>query len=525
MSEMTAGVAGVLPGAPLVELEHACVTFSGRRVLDDVSLVVRAGEHLVISGGNGAGKSTLLRVLRGEQWLDQVRLPDMGGKGGVGSRGRVVWHTAAGAECSPLAGRSMSALISAAGQEAIVRQGWDLTGEELVIGGLTDTAFPSGRRDPDQVAAVRSTASLLGADDLLSRRVLALSQGQLRLLLAARALVRRAPLLLLDEVTEGLDAQAGRRLLDALERVAEVCTLVMTTHRPETLPARIGRAARMAGGRLLPCGSVEAPRETEAFSANDMDAEPALCRVSAGAGVELSHVTVYLEGTPVLRDLDWTIRPGENWAVTGGNGAGKSTLLRLLAGDEYVALGGRIRYAFPGRDQDLSAAAEPRRLEDLRCAVRLVSDLEQASYGYNVTGEELVFSGIDNTIGLYREPTGPERARVAALLRLVGAAGLADQRIRACSTGELRRLLLARALAGGPDLLLLDEPFSGLDAESRQGFRTLLEKLARRGVQMVLVTHHPGDIIPAITHTLHLENGRIAALTDERAGVLPRLAG
>ena len=67
MAEMTAGVAGVSPGTPLVELEHACVTFAGRRALDDVSLVVRAGEHLVIGGGNGAGKSTLLRVLRGEQ--------------------------------------------------------------------------------------------------------------------------------------------------------------------------------------------------------------------------------------------------------------------------------------------------------------------------------------------------------------------------------------------------------------------------------------------------------------------------
>lgn len=513
MAEMTAGVAGVSPGTPLVELEHACVTFAGRRALDDVSLVVRAGEHLVIGGGNGAGKSTLLRVLRGEQWLDQVRRADTGG---IGSRGRVVWHTAAGAESSPLAGRSMSALISAAGQEAIVRRGWDLTGEELVIGGFTDTAFPGGGRDPEQAAAVRSTAALLGADDLLSRRVLALSQGQLRLLLAARALVRRPPLLLLDEVTEGLDVQAGRRLLDALERVADVCTLVMTTHRPETLPARIGRVARMAAGRLLPCGSGEAPRETDAVSTGGADAEQALCRVSAGAGVELSHVTVYLEGTPVLRDLDWTIRPGENWAVLGGNGAGKSTLLRLLAGDEYVAVGGRIRYSFPGRDEDRAVAGEPRRLEDLRRAVHLVSDLEQASYGYNVTGEELVFSGIDNTIGLYREPTDAERARVAALLRLVGAERLAERRIRACSSGELRRLLLARALAGDPDLLLLDEPFSGLDAESREGFRALLEKLARQGVQMVLVTHHPGDIIPAITRTLHLENGRIAALSGEQ---------
>lgn len=513
--DVSACPAGVMPGAPLVEVERAFVTFPGMCALNDVSLVVRAGEHLAIRGGNGAGKSTLLRVLRGEQWLDQTRLAG----GGVGSRGRMVWHTPTGAESSPLAGRNMSALVSAAVQEAIVRQGWNLSGEELVAGGFADTAFPGGRRDPEQEAIIRSTAVLLGAEDLLSRRVLALSQGQLRLLLAARALVRRVPLLLLDEVTEGLDAPACRRLLDALERVAEYATLVMTTHRPETLPAWIGRIARMAAGRLIPDETPpqeEAPpRETDAFSARGMTAEQT--RISGGAGVTLSHVTVYIEGTPVLHDLDWEIRPGENWAVIGGNGAGKSTLLRLLAGDEFAALGGSIRHRFPGRDQDAAASAEPRRLEDLRRAVQLVSDLGQATYGYNVTGEELVVSGIDNTIGLYRESTGEERARAAALLKLVGASGLAAQRIRTCSSGELRRLLLARALAGEPDLLLLDEPFSGLDAESREGFRLLLDTLARRGVQMVLVTHHPEDVIPAITRTLHLENGRIAGVTGEHA--------
>ena len=182
----------------------------------------------------------------------------------------------------------------------------------------------------------------------------------------------------------------------------------------------------MAAGRLIPDETPpreEAPpRETDAFSARGMTAEQT--RISGGAGVTLSHVTVYIEGTPVLHDLDWEIRPGENWAVIGGNGAGKSTLLRLLAGDEFAALGGSIRHRFPGRDQDAAASAEPRRLEDLRRAVQLVSDLGQATYGYNVTGEELVVSGIDNTIGLYRESTGEERAKAAALLKLVGASGV-----------------------------------------------------------------------------------------------------
>ena len=142
--DVSACPAGVMPGAPLVEVERAFVTFPGMCALNDVSLVVRAGEHLAIRGGNGAGKSTLLRVVRGEQWLDQTRLAG----GGVGSRGRVVWHTPTGAESSPLAGRNMSALVSAAVQEAIVRQGWNLSGEELVAGGFADTRSGAGSDHP-----------------------------------------------------------------------------------------------------------------------------------------------------------------------------------------------------------------------------------------------------------------------------------------------------------------------------------------------------------------------------------------
>ena len=90
--------------------------------------------------------------------------------------------------------------------------------------------------------------------------------------------------------------------------------------------------------------------------------------------------------------------------------------------------------------------------------------------------------------------------------------------VRSCSTGELRRLLLARALAGEPDLLLLDEPFSGLDAASRMEFMCLLDQLARQHIQMVMVTHHESDIIPAITHVLQLEGGRIKALWERKKG-------
>ena len=112
-------------------------------------------------------------------------------------------------------------------------------------------------------------------------------------------------------------------------------------------------------------------------------------------------------------------------------------------------------------------------------------------------------------MGVYRDASAQEQALVQDLMKALGLSSLAARSIRSCSTGQLRALLLARALAGEPDLLLLDEPFSGLDVSWRQRFAGWLNDLTQRGIQIVLVTHHPLDILPCIDHTLMLEEGRI----------------
>lgn len=528
---------------PLVEVQHVSVSFAGCKALHDLNLTLYADEPVLIRGGNGAGKSTLLRLLRGEQWPDQLRVrrqSDTGEQFGSARAGRVVWHTPEGPEDAPLAGRSMTALVSAAVQEKAVHQEWRLTGEALVFGGFSDTVYTAQPPTDAERDIMCETVATLGAQALLPKRITTLSQGQLRLLLVARALVRRAPLTLLDEVTDGLDAHARRILLEALGSAAHLSTLVMTTHRPETLPDRAVREIILEAGQvrsetpgilgtpgisgtsgtsgtsgMSACAQAqETQKALSAVSVSSAPASvPALCpppcsdafKTIRGCSVRISirNATVFIDRVPILHELDWTIQPGENWAIIGRNGAGKSTLLRLLAGDEIIAWGGNIEFELPRQGGVVN------RLEILRKNVRLVSDLQQATYGYDITGEELVFSGIDNAVGIYRDASLPEREQVTGLLAALGLDFLAKRTIRACSTGQLRRLLLARALAGEPDLLLLDEPFSGLDASSRAEFVALLEQIAGQGVQMVLVTHHETDIFPAITHILELQHGRI----------------
>uniref|UniRef100_B8DP64 ABC transporter related n=1 Tax=Nitratidesulfovibrio vulgaris (strain DSM 19637 / Miyazaki F) TaxID=883 RepID=B8DP64_NITV9 len=533
--------------APLAVLDNVRVSFGGRRALDGASWTLRAGECWAVFGRNGAGKSTLLRVVRGTTRPDQI------------DGGQVTWYppsnegapvspgeTSPGeaspgetspGETSPLTGRALCASVSSAQQERYVRQGWLLTGEELLLTGYFDTPLLYEDPGAERIAAARDLARRLGAAHLLDVKVPAMSQGQLRLMLVARALVRQPAVLLLDEVCEGLDATARAAVLGAVDQAAALgVTVLFATHRTDQLPACLSRALLVQGGRIMAEGPLDEvmanlPADSGVCGGDGLDIPdmtvPAASGVNGVSGVQadpasplppvlarIERADVYVERVHVLHAIDWTIRRGENWCIIGPNGSGKSTLLRLLHGEENVAVGGDIVW-FADEASCGVARREPpqqaslRDLPLLHRRVALVSDQLQATYGYDLTAEELVLTGFSGTIGLYDEPDDDQRAEAAHWLRMLGAAGLAGQRIRTLSTGQLRRVLLARALAGAPDLLLLDEPCSGLDPASRAGFLALLGQLARAGVQMVLVTHHEGDLIPEISHVLRLADGRV----------------
>ena len=201
------------------------------------------------------------------------------------------------------------------------------------------------------------------------------------------------------------------------------------------------------------------------------------------------------------------MRRGESWAVRGPNGAGKSTFLRLLLGEEHLAPGGRILRL------DLGPSADVR---EVRARVGLLSPDLQARHRGEATGLEVVLSGFGGSIGLSEHPTSMQRESALAWLDAVGAGHLADRSIQAISYGELRRLLLARALVIDPDVLLLDEPFSGLEPRARSEAMELVDALCRAGRPVVLVTHHDDEVLPSIAFELRLRAGRV-----ERSGPCP----
>lgn len=481
----------------LVKLENATVAFRDNTALSDITLDIRAGEHLALSGVNGSGKSTLLRILRGETYP---------------TSGRVLWANAGGVlEASPLTGRALTGLVSAAQIEQYSRAGWSIKGEEVLLTGLSDTPLFYTNPTEADTARVAEVAARFGIEDLLPGDLMRLSQGQLSLLLLARAWMRAPKLLLLDEFTNALDKSSLKRVLALLEEIAAESTLLLATHRRELLPEAVRREIVLEKGRLVRSGPLER-LETEAATGTpsvphqEKNASPGGDAFAEIPLIELRQATVYLERVPVLHDIDWTLRRGEHWAVLGKNGAGKSTFLRLLAGEEYPAYGGSINR----HDPQGNAVTDQ---ESLRRGTRLLSDRLQAHYAYNLSGLELVLSGFEASIGLYREYSPEEITEARQRIQDVTATpaeNLENRAIRTLSTGQLRRLLLARALVGEPYLLLLDEPFSGLDEATRRHIRDILSRIARQGVHIIMVSHHAEDLPSCIRHTLRLVDGRIA---------------
>ena len=188
--------------------------------------------------------------------------------------------------------------------------------------------------------------------------------------------------------------------------------------------------------------------------------------------------------------------------MVGPNGSGKSSFLKLLYGDLHPAEGGLIL-------RQGSPRGTP--IENWKRCVGFVSPELQSDYLIDVSTLELVASGPRASIGLADPATPAELRRARRWLAFFELAAQADLRPRQLSYGQLRRALLARALAAAPRLLLLDEPLTGLDPLQRSLMRRLLERLMASRVTLVMAVHHAADLPRGVTRMLRLAGHRALA--------------
>jgi molybdate transport system ATP-binding protein len=212
----------------------------------------------------------------------------------------------------------------------------------------------------------------------------------------------------------------------------------------------------------------------------------------------IRNAHIYRDYRPVIRKLDWTLRRGENWAILGPNGSGKSSLLNMIYGDLHPALGGTIEREGVPRGTHIEAWKQ---------RVGWVSPELQADHYLAKSIEEIVISGRYASIGLNDAPTRADHEAATRWLQFFNIQPLRARGPRQVSYGQMRIALLARAMINDPELLLLDEPCTGLDGDVRATVLGFIQQLAGRGTQIVMAVHDVEDIVPAVGKVLKIVRG------------------
>jgi energy-coupling factor transporter ATP-binding protein EcfA2 len=408
--------------------------------LTGVDLSVRPGECVWLGGPSGAGKTTLLRAIAGV-------LPEAGSRrGSIRVRG----------ERPALLFQNVETQILCTTVREEVAFGLELRG--------------LGVDDRDRRAAAALDA--LGLAGFERRAVGDLSLGEKQRVVLAALLALRPGLLLLDEPSSQLDPPARRRLVACLrDLMRRGHAVLLADHLFEPYADLADRRVFLKEGRMAPG---DRPSETSAIAG----APPP--PTGAGAALAIEGLSVRdAAGRELLRDVSLTIAPGERVHLYGRNGSGKTTLLRAAAGLLRPAEGG-VRIA----------GLRPRAGVPLVGRVGMLFQNPERNLFERSVREEVAFA-----LRRMRWPTRRIEARITEVLDRCDLSQLGERSPLRLSFGEQHRVALASVLSPAPSVLLLDEPFAGLDQESRH---RLLEMLAREqcreGIAIVVASH---DTLPA----------------------------
>lgn len=218
--------------------------------------------------------------------------------------------------------------------------------------------------------------------------------------------------------------------------------------------------------------------------------------------IEAKQVSVIRDSKYILKEVNWSVKSGEHWAILGLNGSGKTTLLDLING-----------YIFPskGEIEVLGKTFGKYDWRELRKSIGWVSTALQERLYKTESAEDIVLSGKFASIGLYEQPSGEDRDFARSLLQRLDSLELSNRAYQTLSQGEKQRVLIARGLMSSPRLLILDEPCTGLDIFSKSKLLNLIEKLSceSNAPTMIYVTHVTDEILPTFNHTLLLRRGQV----------------
>jgi molybdate transport system ATP-binding protein len=469
----------------LIRFEDATFRKFQYTVFPDTTWEMNEGENWAIAGANGSGKTTFLEVLEGRL----VRI-----KGDT-----TYFLSAANGVINPEPHRLIASVYfndhSINYGDFYYQQRYHATETDGII---TVREYLGWNTDETLLEL-----EALDIRRLLDMEIIKLSNGQFKKMLIAKALLKKPRLLLLDNLYTGLDTKARDYISETLRQVTHMGTQVIMVTGDNEMPdiiTHVMEIERFTAKQLSTRENYIARRSVPG-QIPPLPHLPATPVKTFEIAVMLDQVTIAYGDTTVLDHAEWTIRRGEKWALTGPNGAGKSMLLSLIFADNPQAYAHKITLFDRRRGTGES-------IWDIKDHVGFVSPEMHVYFRQDRTCGETALSGLQENPYRKTVITRDIVIIMEELFDYFSIPHLTDTLFQRVSTGQQNRVLLIRALLKNPPMLVLDEPFQGMDAHAIESAKHLLDTYCRERT-LIFVSHQPDEIPACVNKHLKIEQGKI----------------
>ncbi|EPX4127307.1 molybdate ABC transporter ATP-binding protein ModF [Vibrio alginolyticus] len=335
-----------------------------------------------------------------------------------------------------------------------------------------------------------------------------LSTGETRRVMLARALATQPDLVLLDNPFTGLDIAHRAALARYLHSLSQNVQLLITFSRESDMPEWINSIALFSAGKLDSTmdksswdnhpiiGQIKSQSEQQSEEMMSLIRQHQHSTPFNNPIFELKNGAVEYTDKKIFTGLNWRIDKGQHWQVKGPNGCGKSTLLGLIFGDHPQCYSNDIDIF--GKKRGTGET-----IWEIKQHIGMVSSALHLQYRVNCSALEVILSGFYDSIGLYNQPTRKEMNIANEWLDILHMSQYKKTSFKQLEYGQQRLLLIARAIVKQPTLLILDEPYQGLDLLGRRLVKNTLELIARENLsQLLYVSHYQEDRLDSIKNEL-----------------------
>jgi len=474
------------------------------RMKRPVSFDLADNEHIAIVGNNGSGKSMLVDIITGRHPLlsEKSIVYDF-----ADNQKQYVSDNIKYIKYNDCYGGDID-------RNYYLQQRWNQTEIDetsATVGEKLERAYQrSGKDTPDRRKWRNRIEKMFGLDCMTDKFTVSLSSGELRKLSLAEALSGAPSVVIIDNPFIGLDEETRRMLTALLSEMADtgIVQFILVLSSADDIPSFITNVVEVKDMTVMEKVSIHdfrqrpdkakeaglSPEKRLAVLSLPYKADAVECQNV----VQMNNLGIRYGNRHILKDINWSVANGERWALTGSNGSGKSTLLSVICADNPQS------YACDVTLFDMKRGSGES-IWDIKKRIGYVSPEMHRAVRNNHTALSIVATGLNNSFGIDIKLNKSQQEKCMFWMNIFGITHLSNRCFRQMSSGEQRLVLLVRAFVNDPELLILDEPYHGLDASNKALVGDIIDTFCKRSWKtLIFVSHYKNELPSSIDHEFRL---------------------